>query len=397
MGIAMERRIFHLHIPAFPIAVARLSRSELRDRPVAVAPLHAGRAVLLCVSQEAREEGVFKGMPLDRARKRCPGLALLPYDPLGTEAAFQGISETGSRYTPLLEPSRPGHLYLDLTGTGRLWGPARDAGERLRREIAGRFSLSAWVGVAGNKMVSSLASRMPSGAGVTEVLRGKEAAFMAPLRVGVLPGIGRIRQRLLLEDLNITRVRDLVALGPEGLRLLFGGFGGLIYQRALGIDPTPVRPPVREPMVREEITFAEDENDDERLLGALQGLAARCGARMREREIYPKRAGLVIRYADQRETRGRIVLPLAGDPFTDQDLDLAMRDLFFRRCTRRMRVRSLGICFWDLRPLSGQLSLFPVHDPGRERHLRMDGVLDRVRGRYGEGAIRYGTQRVPEP
>jgi DNA polymerase-4 len=135
----MSRHIIHFHIPAFFIAVARVCQPKLRDRPVAVAPLQSGRATILSVSPEARKEGIFKGMLLGKALKLCPNLMLLPPNPELTQRASQSLAEVVSRYTPLWEPSRPGDIYLDLTGTERLWGRTKDTGHRLRREIQGRL------------------------------------------------------------------------------------------------------------------------------------------------------------------------------------------------------------------------------------------------------------------
>ncbi len=151
----MDRHIIHVHIPAFPIAVARVVRPELRDRPVAVAPPHSERALILSVSAEARQHGIFKGMPLGKAMKFYPDLTVLPPDHDLTAKACRSLAGVVARYTPLWEPSQPGHIYLDVTGTDRLWGKAKDAANRLRREIKEQVRLSGTVGVASNKMVSS--------------------------------------------------------------------------------------------------------------------------------------------------------------------------------------------------------------------------------------------------
>ena len=251
----MDRHIIHLHIPSFPIAVARAIRPELRGRPVAVAPLYSERALILSVSAEARQEGLFKGMPLGKAMKFCPGLTVLPPDHDLTTKACQVLAGVVARYTPLWEPSQPGHVYLDVTGTDRLWGRAKDAAKRLRREIKEQAHLSGTVGVASNKMVSSIASQIIRSEGVLDVDHGREPSFMAPLKVDVLPGIGPVRRRILLEELNITLVRQIVAFDMGSLKLVFGQQAYVIHQRALGIDPTPVFPPSTEPTVAEEVTL----------------------------------------------------------------------------------------------------------------------------------------------
>jgi DNA polymerase-4 len=384
----MVRHIIHLHIPAFPIAVARVYRPELRDRPVAVAPPHSERALILSVSPEARQEGVFKGMPLGRAIKFCPDLTVLPPDPGLTEKAFRGLVRTAAHYTPLWEPSRPGHVYLDVTGTDRLWGRAKDTAGRLRREIKNRLSLSGAAGVAGNKMVSSIASRIMPSEGVLDVDHGQESRFVAPLRADVLPGIGPLRRRMLLEELNITLVREIAALEMGNLRLVFGRQACVIHQRAFGIDPTPVYPPPRKPRVAEEITLAMDDNDDERLLGTLYGLVERCSHRLRKRTLFPRKAGLMFRYADHVEIVRRINLP-AGS-FWDFDLYDPLEDLFLKACRRRVRVRFMRVWFQGFSAPTSQLSLFPAVPEGTGKNASVILALDRIREKYGDASIRYG-------
>ena len=305
----MNRNIIHIHIPAFSIAVARVCRPELRERPVAVAPLHSERALILASSSEARDEGIYKGMPLGKATKFCSDLTVIPPDPGLTEKAHQVLTSVAARYTPLWEPSRPGHIHLDVTGTERLWGRAKDTAARVRREIKGDLRLAGTAGVASNKMVSSIASRIFRSEEVLDVDHGQESLFMAPLKVDMLPGIGHVRRRILLEELNISLVREIAVMDMGSLRLVFGRQAYVIHQRAIGIDPTPVYPPRMKPTVAEEVTLPRDENDDEKLLGILYGLVEKCANRLRSRSLLPRKAGLVIRYADQQEITRRIHLP----------------------------------------------------------------------------------------
>jgi DNA polymerase-4 len=212
---------------------------------------------------------------------------------------------------------------------------------------------------------------------------------MAPLRVEVLPGIGPVRRALILEELGVTRVREFAALEVEDLRLLFGRQAPVLHQRALGIDPTPVCPPRSRPAVREEVTLPEDENDDRRLLGVLYEMVERCAFRLRERDLAPRRAGLLIRYADRREAVRRA--GLSGEGAWDPDLYAPLEAAFRRACTRRVGVRFMRVWFTDLAPPAGrQLSLFPAEpSPGRAQ-AGVTRALDRIRKRHGESAVRSG-------
>lgn len=382
----MHRHIIHIHIPAFPIAVARASRPDLRDRPVAVAPLHSERALILSVSHEARREGIFKGMPLGKAVKFCPDLAVLPPDRGLTGKACEVLVRMVAQYTPLWEPSRPGHIYLDVTGTGRLWGRAKEVASRLRQEIRKHLCLPGTAGVAGNKMVSSIASRIGSSEGVLDVDQGREFSFIAPLRATVLPGVGHVRRAILLEELSITLVREVAALDTGTLRLVFGRQASVIHQRALGIDPTPVYPPRMEPTVANEVTLPKDENDDGKLLGILYGLVERCSHQLLSRALCPRKAGLVFRYTDQEEVTRQI--DLSGRSFWDFDLYRPLEKVFLQAYQRRVRIRFLRVWFRDFSPPASQLSLFPTGFP--EKKILATKALHRIRERYGEEVIKYG-------
>jgi len=368
--------------------VERVCHPELRDRPVAVAPPHSERALILSVSSEARKEGIFKGMPLGKAIKFCPDLTVLPPNPGLTEKASQVLTKMLAQYTPLWEPLRPGHVYLDITGTERLWGRAKDTASHLRREIKGHLRLSGAVGVAGNKMVSSIASKIVRSEGILDVDHGQESSFMAPLKVDVLPGIGHVRRRILLEELNIALVREIAAMDMGRLKLVFGRQAYVIHQRAFGIDPTPVYPPRIRPTVTEEITLPGDENDDRILLGILYGLVEKCARRLRSRVLFPRKAGLVFRYGDQVEVTRQTTL--SHGSFWDFDLYGPLEKIFFKACQRRVGVRFMRVWFWNFSTPSSQLPLFPATPPDAEKKTLVTHALDLIRERYGDEAIKYG-------
>ena len=388
----MKRDIIHLHIPAFFIAVSRSIDPRLKGRPVAVAQPGSARSLILSTSCEAKKEGVLKGIPVSRAVRRCPGLKVIAPDPALTIKAAFSISKTVSRYTPVWESARPGHIYMDLTGTGRLWGAAKDAASTLRKEIGDMFSLTGTAGVSGNKMVSSIASRMAS-CGVTDIDHGREKSFMAPLRVGVVPGIGASGKNILLE-LNIRLVRELACLDMGDMRMVFGKRAHLIHERAIGIDPRPVYPAPSSPSVSEKVVLSADENDDQRLLSILFALVEKCAFKIRKRGLVPKKAGLLIRYADGMEETKRMSLKIT-DPFA-HDFFTRLETLFLKSCTRRVRVRYMRVWFFDLAPGSGQLSLFPSTG-STEKKSALVSALDRVRERYGDEAIGYGRAHAGSP
>jgi len=382
------RHIIHIHIPAFPIAVARVSQPELRERPVAMAPPHSERALILSASPEARREGIFKGMPLGKAIKFCPDLTVLPPNQDRTGKAFKVLTKVVAHYTPLWEPSRPGHIYLDVTGTDRLWGRAKDTASRLRREIKEHLCLLGMVGIAGNKMVSSIASRIGASKGVLDVDHGKESSFIAPLRASFLPGIGHVRRKILLEELNISVVQEIAALDMDSLKLIFGKQAYVIHQRALGIDPTPVYPPRMEPRISEEVILSQDENHDEKLLGILYRLVEKCSHQLLNKALFPHKAGLAFRYTDHKEIIRQVNLPHVN--FWNFDLYTPLERILLRACQRRVRVRFMKVWFQDFSPPPSQLSLFPTQFSVPKKKVLAFQALNHIRERYGYEAINYG-------
>src|SRR2546428_752177 len=154
----MDRAILHLDIPAFPIAAERVVTPRLRDRPVVVAPSSSTRAPVLVSSLEARRAGVFRGMPLARAVRICRALTVPPPNEPLTRRASEAILKILSCYSPLLEPAGPGHVFLDMTGTRRLFGEAVNSADRIQREVRERLQLASTLGVASNKLVSRVAA-----------------------------------------------------------------------------------------------------------------------------------------------------------------------------------------------------------------------------------------------
>jgi DNA polymerase-4 len=332
-------------------------------------------------------QGVFKGMPVRSALTACPDLTLIEPDVEATGNAFRAVGKAASFYTPLWEPVKPGHIYLDMTGTERLWGNATDAALGIRREIKTRIGLSATVGVAGNKTVSSIASRIKSNESVIDVAHGTEAAFLAPLRVSTLPGIGVARIRLLENELAIDRIGQIAALDPLSLSCLFGRDARIIHDRARGIDPTPVTPPEVSPTVRESITLDQDTNDDLILLQCLHRMVETCSRRMRDRSIHPGSASVRIRYSDRVEVSRRCKPPQHAS--SSLDLYPSIEAAFMKAFTRRVRIRHFEVIFRDLQPKSSQLCLFG-HQKQNENKTAAIKAIDHIRHRYGEESIRFG-------
>jgi DNA polymerase IV len=402
----MDRSILCVDVPAFPVAVERVVDPRLRGRPVLVAPEGSARALVVAASDEAVREGVRAGMPVALAMRRCPGAVLRPTDERLYHRATAAVLSLLGGYTPLVEPSSPGRAFLDLTGTGRLFGQAPDAAARIRREVIDRLRLEATVGVAVNKLVSRVAARVIRPDGLYDVFPGSEAAFLEPLPVLLLPGAmamtagagsraggashaGAGATAVRFDDLGIARVGDLVALSPAQSRLAFGWRGERLRRQALGLDETPVRPPERAPAVAEDETFAEPTNATDDLLRVLLDLCERAGARLRRGRAATARLRVTVRHADD------VVAPaeaaLRGPVAADLVLFREARALLDQARARRVAVRWIELRCLDLSRGARQMDLFGAL-AGAEP---LSEAMDRLRARFGSVAVVWGRRLRP--
>lgn len=355
----MDRAILHLDIPAFPVAVERVVAPRLVGRPVVVAPSSSTRAPIIVSSLEARRAGVFRGMPLVRAVRICRDLIVLPPNEPLYRRASGAILRVLNCYSPLLEPAGGGHVFLDMTGTHRLFGRAVDSADRIQKEIRARLRLAATLGVASNKLVSRVAARVIRPERLYDVFPGSEAPFLSPLEVDLLPGVD-LPAREILWEVNIGRVQELAALDVAHLRLLFGKQAWRLYREARGIDPSPVRPPEKTPTIREEETLPEDSNEEAVHREALDRLAMRAAARVRQMRWEAARISVRLCYADGVEsTREETLARPVADDFAAREV--AVR-LFEKARGRRIQIRHLEIAMADLREAPRQLRLFEDPD-----------------------------------
>lgn len=384
-----ERQVLHVDVADFPVAVERVVDPALRGRPLVIAPPLA-RAVVLCASSEARQDGIRPDMLLLEAKRLCRGLQVLPPNPPLYARAGRAIGELTGRFSPLIEPKSDGRVYLDVTGTGRLFGPPVDLADRLRRELLAGLRLDAAIGIAVNKLVSRVAADVTEPAGLLDVRLGDEASFLAPLAVGRLPGVGPPVSREL-SALNVRWVRQLALIELEHLVLCFGRFGHVLHQRALGIDPRPVQPQASEPGIRREVTLGEDSNDPDRLRAVLRSLVGEIGRELRARGVSASELRLELQYADSKHAAGsaRLAVPAS----LDGGLWPAAESLLARVLVRRVRVRSCLLQGLGLARPSRQLLLFDDElEVEVDRESALMRALDRIRARHGQAAVRFGVE-----
>ncbi|MGD9851323.1 MAG: hypothetical protein AB7T38_08650 [Nitrospirales bacterium] len=257
----MERQIVCLHIPKFEVALARLDNPSLQTKPVAIASTHTSHTMIREASLEAEEAGVFPGLPTDRARQRCPSLHLMPPNPLHVAQAHHVLLSTIRPVAPLWEPVKPGHVFLDLTGTSRLFGSTCDTTMRVEHTVTQPTGLHAVASIGTNKLVEQMATTVLTPPQLCDVRPGSEQAFLLPLPISAFPGLHGPQGaslRTILTDLNIQAVQDLADATVETMEPVFGRWAIRLYQWVRGVDPSPVLLPDQRPPLQRFYLFEPD-------------------------------------------------------------------------------------------------------------------------------------------
>ena len=385
----MERSIIHLNIADFAVAVERAVDCRLKDRPVIIAPEGAPRAAVYDMSEEAYRNGIRKGMVLRRAVRLCRDARILPPHPDRYEHAMRSLLKQTLPYSPLIETGETdGHLFMDVSGSARLFGPPADVAWRLRQQVKNDLGLDPIWSVAPNKLVAKVATRLVKPDGEYIVGAGEEESLLSPLPISLVPGIEH-DDLLRLREFNLTRVSQFTALSLEQLQIPFGARALFLYQTARGIDPSPVLPVGQKPAkVIADHEFGNDTNDKSGLESALYHLVEQIGDRLRHRRRATRRVAVILDYSDGM----RCARQLAARPATANDLtlfQLARRTLLLA-WTRRVRIRHVRLICDRLTFPPAQLELFADEQREAQNRDNLIVAIDGIRHRFGNESVRVG-------
>ena len=384
-----ERSIIHLNVADFAVAVERVVDSRLRERPLIVAADGAARAAVYDMSDEAYQAGVRKGMALRRAIRYCPDAAVLPPHPDRYERAMARLLQHALPYSPLIEMTDTnGHLFVDVTGTKRLFGLPPDVAWRIRKAVRSDLGLDPIWSVASNKLVAKIATRLVKPTGEYIVKAGEEKALLESLPIGLIPGIESDDLKRLWE-FNLTQVRHVIAMSPGQLGVLFGKRSGSLYNAVRGIDLSPVFPVgQKRPVVRVEHAFGNDTNTRSELEGALYRLVEQAGADLRRKGLAARRVKVVLDYSDG----GRVIRQAAVRPASANDFRLfaVAQTVLEKAWKRRIRIRHLRFVCDRLTYPPAQRSLFTEHEDEKTLRVQLVTALDTIRDRFGQNALQVG-------
>lgn len=375
---------------AFFAAVEVRDHPALRGKPVLVGGV-GRRAVVAAASYEARRFGCRSAMPMAVALRRCPQAIVCPgrYE-VYTEVSAQ-VFQIFARFSPLVEGLSIDEAFIDVSGTERLHGRARVAAERLRKAVRDETGLTCSVGISAVKFIAKIASAMNKPDGLTNVPVGDELAFLHPLPVAKLWGVGQ-KTRERLHERGVRTVGDLAAIPESVLAQWFGESGRQLYRLSHAIDPRLVEPTRARKSISHEDTFHVDLEDRMSILERMLQQSTRVADRMIAKGLAGQRVFIKVRdTAFRTETRQR-VLPSPTDQA--KEIYRVAAKLLESIHVEGRRFRLIGVGVGNLVDATmdepTQLDL-PVEQPeaasGDEKAESLQHVMTEVRRRFGPRAL----------
>ena len=386
----MVRTIFHLDMDAFFVSVEELFDPSLKGKPVVVGGRPNERGVVSAASYAARKFGVHSAMPLRTAHKACPQAIFVDGHPERYREYSEKVFEVLNSFSPRVEMASIDEAYLEMTGTERLLGPPIRAAHLLHQRVKEKTALNCSIGISTARMVAKVASDQAKPNGVLWIVPGAEAAFLAPLDVRRIPGVGKVTESHL-HALGIRKVGDLARLDEAFLEERFGKWGLALAGKSKGMDAggwfdTEVGEEQDPKSISHEHTFDVDTADAGLLESTLARLSVMVGRRLREHGLFTRTVQLKLRYKDFTTLTRALTL----DHATDLDTELAdtARLLFRKNWKPGAEVRLLGVHAGSLESSEGQMSL--LESEKTERWHKALEAADRLRDKFGESAVSLG-------
>jgi len=373
---------------AFYPAVEVLDNPALKGKPVIVGG-GKKRGVVSSASYEARRFGVHSAQPMATAMRLCPDGVFLPVRMSRYKEVSEHVFKIFYQFTPLVEPLSIDEAFLDVTGSERLLGQAKDIAKKIKQTVFKETGLTVSAGVAPSKFVAKIASDIEKPDGLTIVPPDKVREFLDPLPIKKMWGVGKVTHEALAK-LNIRTFRDLSQAPVEILEQKFGKQGIKMHLLSMGLDDRDVVPDHDIKSIGHEQTYLEDIMDKDMAKKELLSLANKTARRMRQENVTGKSITLKVKYNDFVQiTRSKTLPKSIDDGF---QIYTTTCSLLEKTEIGKRPIRLLGISLSQLRCLDAerQLSIFN-QDESSQKRKRLNTALDSLHEKHGDKSIRPGT------
>lgn len=387
----------HVDMDAFFASVALRDRPELSATPVAVGG-DGARGVVMAANYPARECGVRSGIPMGRARRLCPRLVVISAEEDEVAAVSVSVMEVLRSVAPVVEVVSVDEAYLDVSRALRGSTTALDLAATIRARVRDEQQIACSVGIAAGRRIAKVASRRAKPDGVLQVTPSETVAFLHPLAVDELPGVGE-RTGSRLRALGLYTVADLAHMPRSTLcRVLGQQLGSSLHDLSWGSDPGPVvsrgGPDERGASMGADETFARDADDPTMIRRELLRLSARVTARMRAADVRGRTVVLRVRFAD-RTTITR-TCTLRDDTAVAQEVYDTAAQLYDALGLQRARIRLVGVRVEGLVPSerARRQLVLGAREHGWEQ---ADHAVDRATARFGRDIVHPAALLTASP
>lgn len=373
----MIRHIAHFDLDAFFVSVELLKHPHLKGKPLIVGG-DGKRGTVAACSYEARKFGIQSAMPSITAKRLCPEAIFLKGSHHEYSTYSRMVTQLIADTVPLYEKASVDEFYIDLTGMDKFFGVSQFTKE-LREKIIRETGLPISYGLSTSKLVSKMATNEAKPNGYLEVPAGKETAFLWPLTVDKIPGVGKQTQ-VELQNLGIFTIEQIAKTPVDQLEHSLGKWGKGLWEKANGISNSPVEQYSEQKSVSRENTFHEDGNDINFLHSELVRLTEKNAYDLREEGKLTGCVAIKIRYADFTTVSKQEVITYTA---LDNVLIAKVKYLFHKLYKKGEKVRLLGIRFSHLVPMTVQINLF---DDAAEK-LGLFKTIDGIKNQFGNDAV----------
>lgn len=381
----MERNILHLDLDAFFVAVECKKNPRLRGKPLIIGG-SSKRGVVAACSYETRSYGVHSAMPVYLALQLCPDAIVISGDMEAYSQASHDVTEIIADDAPAFEKSSIDEFYIDASGMDKYFGAFRWARE-LRKKIISETGLPISLAMSVNKLVSKVATAEYKPNAEAQIPAGEEKNFLAPLDVEKIPMIGR-QTAAFLYDMGVRTVQTLREMPVQFLVSAFGRNGLSLWNKAQGIDPSPVVPYTEQKSISTECTFDADTIDVARLKSVLIAMVEKVAFNLRGQRKLTSCVTVKIRYANFDTETKQVLIPYTS---SDHVLLRTVLELFKKLYNRRMLIRLVGVRLSGLVHGNYQISLF---DDSAE-DINLYQAIDHIKSKHGvEKLMRANTIEV---
>ncbi|MFA8435388.1 MAG: DNA polymerase IV [Marinifilaceae bacterium] len=372
-----ERNILHLDLDTFFVSVERLHNPKLKGMPVIIGGL-SDRGVVAGCSYESRQFGVHSAMPMKMARYLCPEAIIIRGDMEAYSKYSDLVTGIIAEKAPVYEKASIDEHYLDISGMDKFFGCLKWSHE-LRHSIMKNTGLPISFGLSINKTVSKIATGEAKPNGELQVPYSNIKPFMHPLSIKKIPMVGS-KTYQLLRSMGIVTIGTLSQIPPEMMERVLGKNGLVIWKKANGVDPTPVKAYSEQKSMSSERTFERDTTDVKVLNDLLVRMVEKLSFQLRKQGKMTSCITVKIRYSnfDTHTVQKRI-------PYTSFDHVLieVAKELFRQLYTRRMLIRLIGVRFSKIISGTYQMNMFE----DTSEMIQLYQSLDRIRKRFGDKSI----------